>query len=43
MFGDWGEMILCDKENQAGPQGTGSHYKSQLVKETGRDLPQDRG
>lgn len=33
------EITLYDQENQAGPQGTGSYYKSYFVKERGRGFP----
>ena len=38
MLCDLDEMTLYDKGNQAGPQGTGSHYKSHLVKNREPDV-----
>lgn len=37
---DLGEMIISDKENQAGPQGTGSRNESYFVKNRKMDAPE---
>lgn len=37
---DLGEMIISDKENQAGPQGTGSQNESYFVKNRKMDAPE---
>lgn len=36
---DLGEMIISDKENQAGPQGTGSCNESYFVKNRKMERP----